>query len=42
MPASMVNFLKFRVIQIIDNIIAVDILDYVSFNPSCGVIYVRT
>ena len=42
MPGSMVNLLKFQVIQIIDNTIAVDILDYVSFNPSCGVNYVRT
>ncbi len=42
MPGSMVNLLKFQVIQIIDNTIAVDILDYVSFNPTCGVNYVRT
>ena len=42
MPASMFDLLKFRAIQIIDNTIAVDILDYVSFNPSCGVNYVRT
>ena len=42
MPGSMVNLLKFQAIQIIDNTIAVDILDYVSFNPFCGVNYVRT
>ena len=42
MPASMFDLLKFRAIQIIDNTIAVDILDYVSFNPFCGVNYVRT